>query len=184
MSVQTINFEINHPSRASRFYLIVFPPAFPPTPPNTRAVMWLNHVKLWDWLSLKNLVKSPFFKNCHRNIICEPAAQNFTSPIGSFPEWKLGLLLKPCIDLIQKQDKQTTSTPPLAYNSSLGVLTVQPIIIIIIKKKFSNHCMERLYDWSNKPPISMLATARPIKKHSSASMPTVWSKKKEKRSCS
>lgn len=97
-----------------------------PSPP--RAVMWLIHVKLWDRFSLKNQVKSPFFKNCHWNIICEPAAQNFTSPIWSFPEWKLGLLLKPCIDLIQKQDKQAST--PLVYNSSLGVLTVQPIIII------------------------------------------------------
>lgn len=102
-------------------FIWLFPPGLPhPHPPHTQAVMWLNHVKMWDWLSLKNQVKSPFSKNCHRNIICEPAAQNFTSPIGSFPEWKLGLLLKPCIDLIQKQDKQTTSTPSRTIQVSVS----------------------------------------------------------------
>lgn len=82
-------------------------------------------------------------------------AQNLKSPIVSFPEWKLGLLLKPCIDLIQKRKTNNNMQLPYAqFKSRCPHSTANKI------KMFSNHCMERLYDKSNKPSITMLATAR------------------------
>lgn len=80
-----------------------------------------------------------------------------------------------------KRGKQTTTSkiPYAQFKSRCPHSTANKNKI----KMFSNHCMERLYDKSNKPSITMLATARRRKEHSFASMPTVWSKWR-KRSCS